>query len=96
MDYALATALQVVEDYTDNETGHLIFVEQSDRVTFDAKKYTKKSIAAVERKTKGSKKRPYEAGPGERWRTIPRVMNGGEMPTLAEWLAEQERKKSPG
>jgi hypothetical protein len=93
VDYALATAMQVVEDYTDNETGHLVFVEQSDRVTFDASKYTKKSIAAVERRTKGSAKKPYEASPGERWRTIPRVMDGGVLPTLFEWLAEQDRKK---
>lgn len=94
IDYALATARQIIEDYTDNETGHLVFVEQSDRVTFDAQRYTKKSVAAVERRTKGSKNKPYEAQPGERWRTIPRVMDGGEMPTLAEWLAEQERKKA--
>lgn len=88
-DYSLATALQVIEDYTDPETGHLLFVEQSDRVTFDAIKYTKKSVAAVERKTSGKK---YKATPGERWRTKPRVMDGGEMPTLAEYIAEMERK----
>lgn len=96
VDYALATALQVVEDYTDNETGHLIFVEQSDRVTFDAQKYVKKSVAVVERKTKGSKSKAYEASPGERWRTIPRLTSGDEMPTLAEWLAEQDRKNGAG
>jgi len=93
VDYALATAMQVVEDYTDNETGHLVFVEQSDRITFDTEKYTKKSVAAVERRTKGSAKKPYESSPGERWRTIPRVMHGDGFPTLKEWLAEQDRKK---
>lgn len=92
VDYVLATALQVIEDYTDSETGHLIFIEQSDRVTFDAQKYVKKSVAVVERKTKGTDKHPYKSAPGERWRTIPRLTAGDEMPTLVEWLAEQHRK----
>lgn len=86
-------AFQTIEDYTDSETGHLVWVEQSDKVTFDAKRYVKKSIAAVERKTKGSKSKAYKAQDGERWRTVPRVMGGGDMPTLSEWI-EQEQKKS--
>lgn len=88
-DYSLATALQLVEDYTDSETGHLVFVEQSERVTFDATKYIKKSVAKVERMTNGKN---YKATPGERWRTKPVVMDGGEMPTLTEWLEEQRKK----
>lgn len=91
-DFALLNALQTIEDYTDPETGELVFVEQSDRVTYDATRYTKKSVAAVERKTKGSDKKPYKSQPGERWRTKAKVMDGGELPTLSEFIAEQEKK----
>ena len=92
-DYALANALQIIEDHTDSETGHLIWVEQSERVTFDASKFTKKSVAAVERKTKSSKSKAYEAAPGERWRTVPRTTDGGPLPTMLEWRDEQARKR---
>ena len=88
-DYALATALQTVEDYTDAETGQLVWVEQSSRVTFDAQRYTKKSIAAIDRKTSGKN---YKAQPGERWRAKPVVMDGGDLPTMREWIEEQSDK----
>lgn len=88
-DYALASACQTIEDFTDNETGHLVWVEQSDRVAFDATRFIKKSEAAKERKTSGKN---YKAQPGERWRTKPIVMDGGPMPTLREWLEAQSDK----
>jgi hypothetical protein len=91
-DYALATALQLIEDHTDAETGHLVWIEQSDRVTFDATRFVKKSVAATERKTNGKN---YKAQPGERWRTRPVVMNGGDMPTMTEWYEEQAKSVNP-
>jgi len=93
-DYALAEAVQLLEDYTTPE-GHVVWEADSERVTFDAKKKISKARAAIERKTRGSKNKAYEPDLGEYWVTTPRLMHGEEWPTLEEWVLEQNEKNKP-
>lgn len=89
-DFALASAMALIEDYTDNETGHLIAYEYSPRVEFTPERRIKKSKAAVDRMTNGDK---YKPEPGESWVTKPNAIDGGDLPTISEWIkSESERK----
>jgi hypothetical protein len=69
-----------------------IWWDESDRVTFDAKARVSKSRAAIERAQEADGKKKSKAH-GRYFVAEPRVMDGGEMPTRDEWLAEQESKK---
>jgi len=51
-----------------------------------------KSRAAVERAQESDGKKKSKSY-GKYYVTEPRVMDGGEMPTRDEWLAEQQAKK---
>ena len=68
-----------------------IWWDESDRVTFDAKSRVSKSRAAIERAqdSAGKNKKPI---PGRYFLAEPRVMDGGDLPTREEWLAEQAKK----
>jgi len=92
-DYALSEAIQFIDDYTTAE-GHLIWEAESERVTFNAKKKINKARAAIDRRTKGSKDKPYNASDGEYWITEPVLMRGDDWPTLTEWFEEQARKNA--
>lgn len=92
-DYALAEAVQFIDDYTTQE-GHLVWEAESERVTFNAKKKINKARAAIDRRTKGSKDKAYQASDGEYWVTEPVLMRGDEWPTLTEWFEEQSRKNA--
>lgn len=67
-------------------------MDESDRVTFDAKARVSKSRAAVERAQEADGKKKSKSY-GRYFVTEPRVMDGGEMPTRDEWLEEQKAKK---
>lgn len=92
-DYALAEAIQFIDDYTTQE-GHLVWEAESERVTFNAKKKINKARAAIDRRTKGSKDKPYTASDGEYWVTEPMLMRGEDWPTLTEWFDEEARKNA--
>ena len=88
-DYRLFKAHYVLKDWYRN--GIPVWVDESDRVTFDAKPRVSKSRAAIERASeKDSKKKTRSHG--LYYIVEPRVMDGGELPTRDEWLEEQERK----
>jgi hypothetical protein len=91
-DYALGEAFQLIEDYTD-DNGLLIWERDSDRVTVNAIKKTNKAKAAIARKTKGSKKKPYDPSPGEYWLTEPVLMRGEDWPSISEWSAQESKKR---
>lgn len=51
-----------------------------------------KSRAAIERAQESSTANGKKAIPGRYFVAEPKVIDGGEMPTLHEWVEEQERK----
>lgn len=90
-DYALISALQVIEDHT-NQHGVLIWEIENERMDVDAVKRTDKFQAAVDRKTKGSKKKAYSPDPGEYF--VPELrLRGGEWPTYSDYIEDQIKKK---
>lgn len=69
-----------------------IWVDESERVAFDAKARVSKSRAAIERAQESSSNK--KSTPGRYYIAEPRVIDGGELPTMAEWLEEQEMKNA--
>jgi len=69
-----------------------IWVDESERVTFDAKPKISKSRAAVDRAQEAQSKKK-KSTPGLYFIPVPKIMDGGPMPTREEWLEEQERKQ---
>lgn len=83
-DYAIASALQTLEDMTDSH-GTLAWFRESERVDIEAKKVIDKFQASIDRRTKGTIKKPYTPDPGESW--VPQVTTRvGEEPTYREYL----------
>lgn len=68
-----------------------VWIDQSPRVMFEAKSFISKSEAAVEQAQSNSSSSNIK---GQRWYAIPRVMDGGSMPTMREYLEEQQRKRN--
>jgi hypothetical protein len=88
----LITAYHILQDWY--RDGIPIWWDESDRVTFDVKARYSKSRAAIERaQEKDSKKKSKQYG--KYFVAEPRVMDGGDLPTLQEWIDEQD-KKTPG
>lgn len=96
-DHALVTALQVIEDYTD-EYGLLAWEREDDAVEIDAVKKIHKFKAAMDSRTKGSPTKPYVPTPGEYF--IPEVWSrrkdnegNGVFQTYGEWLEREQAKR---
>jgi hypothetical protein len=88
-DYRLIKAHHILKDWY--RDGVPIWWDESDRVTFDAKARTSKSRAAIERAQEADGKKKSKSH-GRYFTAEPRVMDGGELPTRAEWLEEQQNK----
>jgi len=91
-DYALVSAFQIIEDNT-NRHGLLQWEVDNERMDVKAIHKIDKFQAAVDRRTKGSKKKAYTPDPGEYF--VPELdLRGGEWPTYSEYikkmLEEQE------
>lgn len=85
-DFALVSALQVIEDHT-NKHGLLSWEVDNERMVVDAVKKIDPFQAAVDRKTKGSKKKGYTPDPGEYF--VPDlILRGGEWPTYTSYIQE--------
>lgn len=89
-DIKLVVALEIYEGLLVGSVP--IYWDQSDRVTFDVKKRVSKSRKAIEAAQERDAK-SKSAQHGVLYYAEPRVMDGGAMPTLEEWHAEQERKQ---
>lgn len=71
-----------------------IWIDESDRVTFDVKKKISKSRAALDRdEIATSKKKSYKPVPGQYTFAVPRTIDGGPMPSFLEWAEEQANKQ---
>lgn len=89
-DYRLLKAHFIIDDWY--RDGIPIWWDESDRVAFDAKARVSKSRAATERAQENATKGNKKAVPGRYFIAEPKVVDGGEFPTRAEWFEEQERK----
>lgn len=90
-DMRLVKGLELYEDMRSG-TGVPIYWDRSDRVVFEAESYTSKSQAALDRaeeKAQNSKSKNY----GKRFYAVPKTTDGGPLPTLEEFLEEQEKKR---
>lgn len=93
-DFALVASLQIIEDNTDKH-GLLSWETACDRVDIKANKKIDKFQAAVDRQTKGTKTKGYQASPGEYF--VPEVdLRGGEMPTYKEYIENLIKKNTDG
>lgn len=89
-DYALADAMQFIQDHTDQH-GHLIWEVESDRTTVKITKKIDRHNAQVERATSGKK---YKPTPGEYFVSRVELAPGWEedgFPTFSEWFEEQNK-----
>ena len=89
-DYKLFKAHYILQDWY--RDGIPVWWDESDRVTFDAVARVSKSRAAIERAQESASGKGKKPVYGRYFVAEPRVMDGGEMPTRAEWLEEQEMK----
>lgn len=91
-DFKLVKALELYDEMKTG-TGMPIYWDRSDRVRFEVGSYTSKSKAVLDRaeeKAGESKSKNY----GKVFYATPKTMDGGMLPTLDEWLAEQEEKRA--
>lgn len=82
-DITLASVLQLIEDYTDKNTGQLYWIDQSDKVEWEVKSMFSGSQAALDRE------KDRELEPGETLYAEP-IFLGEERPTIHDWLKELE------
>jgi len=79
--------------------GWPIWVDNSERVSFEVKKRKSKSGAAIERAQwlaeKAQSKKKGEAPPpfGDRMYAVPKTSDGKPLPRKKDWLVEQQRLK---
>jgi len=91
-DFRLIKALELYDDMKTG-TGMPMYWDRSDRVRFELETYTSKSKAVLDRaeeKAAEGKSKNY----GKVFYTVPKTMDGGPLPTLEEFLAEQAEKRS--
>ena len=89
-DFKLFKAHHLLQDWY--RDGIPVWWDESERVTFDAKPRLSKSRAAIERAQEAASGKGKKAVPGRYYVAEPRVMDGGELPTKEEWLAEESKK----
>jgi hypothetical protein len=91
-DYRLIKAHFLLESWY--RDGIPIWWDESERVAFDAMPRVSKSRAAIERAQESESKKKKKVY-GRYYVAEPRVIDGGELPSMDEWLKEQESKKGP-
>ena len=96
-DHALVTAIQVIEDYSD-EYGLLAWELADEAVEVDAVRKVHKFKASVDARTTGTPTKPYKPVPGEYF--VPEVWtrrkdeDGNErFQTYEEWLKKELEKQ---
>lgn len=96
-DIKLAIALTIYDDMLRGSVP--IYLDESDRVRFEVGTGLSKSRAAIERQeARDAEKNKNGKNPnhGVYYYPIPKTIDGGDLPTLEEWLAEKEAKKGKG
>lgn len=88
-DYVLADTYQVIQDYTDPETGQWMPFDQSGEVDWDVEIKYSGSAEALDRE-----REKRELKPGESLYAVPVFRNPDRKPTLASWIADVEEGKA--
>jgi hypothetical protein len=85
-------AYQLIEDFTDSESGQFMPYDQSGDVHWETKRQTSGYLEAVEKATKEKK-----TAPGERIYAVPIFDESKPLPTIDSWLKdlEEERPRVP-
>lgn len=89
-DLMLIKAHHFIQDFTIE--GVPAWWDSSDRVAFEAKRKVSRSKAAIERAQEQDNGKNKPRVFGRYYIPEPRVIDGGEFPTFAEWVAEQREK----
>jgi len=89
-DFVLAEVYQLIEDYTDNQSGQIMWFDQSGDVYWEARSVFSGSMAEIERvqKERGELKR------GESLYAVPIFADPENKPTLSSWIADIESQKA--
>lgn len=88
-DYRLAYAVQIIDDFTDGESGQFIPWDQSDNVYWEVQKHQSGYLAAVEKHNNEDKKQE----PGVRVGAYPIFKEGAPRPTITSYLKEMEEDR---
>jgi hypothetical protein len=67
--------------------------DESDDVAFDVERRISRSRAASDRAEKAESGKDKTPPPGRYYVPVPRSVGGKPMPTFADWIEQQERKK---
>jgi len=87
-DLKIVAGLRIYEDMMRGSVP--VYWDESDRVAFDVKVGTSKSRAAIDRREEQDKKKGTVHG--RYYYAVPRVTDGGNLPTLEEWILEKKAK----
>lgn len=90
-DYKLIKAFVIYEDYKSG-TGVPMYWDRSDRVRFEVGSYVSRSKAALDRAEEKARKAKATSY-GKIFYPIPVAVDGGTLPTLQDFLDEQELKR---
>lgn len=89
-DYILSDVYQIITDFTDPESGQIMWFDQSAEVYWDVKRKSSGYMEAVENARKGDKELPA----GVTLYAVPEFMNPDNKPTMASWLKDLEEDKA--
>lgn len=96
-DWALANAVQTIEDFTDDKSGLPQWELDDERIEVYALKRVNKFQQAIDESTRGTAGKPYKPKPGEYF--IPEIHSrqvdedGNEVfPTFREWIDKNAAK----
>lgn len=70
-----------------------VWIDRSDRISFEVKSFISKSEAALERRQEQDNKNNAVSSHGKRYYAVPQTMDGGPMPTMQEYLEAEAEKK---
>lgn len=91
-DYLLLNAFQIIEDFTDPDSGILQWKLEDPSLRVTAERYIHPWHEAVESKT-GAKN--YKASPGERFRpVVDSARKDGSLWTMTQWFEEKAKEKA--
>ena len=89
-DFVLADTYQIIDDFTDKESGQYIPYDSSGEVDWDVQSKFSGSSAAIE-KARESRK---ELKPGETLYAVPTFRDPDNKPTLKTWIRDVEENKA--
>ncbi len=96
-DIKLANALTLYDNLLRGSVP--IYWDESDRVRFDVGTGVSKSKAAVDRREAADEKKNKDGknpNYGVYYYPIPKTIDGGDLPTMEEWMEEKKRKQGKG